>query len=125
MGEIRKYSCTCGYEEELCVGSGMNAINFAFVEQLFPEEYEELAKKKEAGENISFQLSNIIGNCQICKKLHAIAALRYTLPDGKVTTVRKKCPICDVDVAVQTDEDHIRCPKCGQMMTWQHAGLWD
>ena len=50
MGEIRKYSCICGYSQELFEGSGILSSSSAVIERLFPEAYKEFQTLQKSGQ---------------------------------------------------------------------------
>lgn len=125
MGDIRNYSCNCGYEERLYVGGGMNAINMRSILQMFPQEGEQLEAQKKIGQVGSYLMDHAVGTCKTCRRLYTVSRLSYEMQDGKVFCFIKPCPTCDSEVEVQEDIENLVCPKCGKVMSYLPAGRWD
>ncbi len=120
MGEIRKYSCSCGYEEEVMAGAGYNAINREIIKCIFPREYE-----KHANDETDLFLENTLGICDNCKKLKAVATLIVRRGDNEVARYYKKCGDCDSVVTLPATVEKVECPKCGKPMAYTTTGHWD
>lgn len=119
MGEIRKYECRCGYEDEVMIGCGFNAVNKQMAKALFPSELSGYA-----AENISTFIENSLGLCENCKRLKPIISLKVNTNNGN-DQYYKKCDKCNNVLSVIEDIDSVICPKCGELMTYASTGLWD
>ncbi len=154
MGKIRRYSCKCGYEEELWIGRGFMAKNLDAVKRCIPEEsFAPFYEAYSAGEVSDFLLGMTIARCKSCKRLVSVNVLSYTLPpeinnspetepgnntdengedcDNAGETPPEEiryinaCPHCGGEVNEEKDIERIRCPKCRGKMYYQEIGNWD
>lgn len=126
MGEVRKYSCSCGYSEELPIGVGMMGMNVMMIRQTFPEDsLAEFLREKE-NENIETYVNkNQLGLCTHCQSLIVVPHLQYTLKDGTEKHLIRTCPNCGKEFSLINNPDDVPCPKCGKTMTSEDVGLWD
>lgn len=126
MGEIRKYTCSCGYEKELFTGAGLQGININTISRYISAEALKLfLKKKERGEVSLFLLENALVLCPECLELSAVPYFHYELTDGQQQIFLPSCPLCArTDLQIQNPE-HIRCPKCSNTMEYRTVGNWD
>lgn len=126
MGDIRKYSCECGYEEEVYVGAGFSGVNLTVIERIFPEAIKDFIPDREKGIIKCYLLDNAVFECLSCKRIFTGARFSYEFTDGKkVVHYKKDCEICGHEGKLIFDENHIQCPKCGKVMKYQEVGLWD
>lgn len=126
MGEIRQYSCKCGYEtDELNYGSGMMGCNTRLAEKVFPQEWQLFLEKKEKGVAEGFLLENAIVFCDKCKTYQSVISLIITYTDGtSQRIIKEKCPLCLSDSLSYVGED-LTCPKCNRKMDFSVCGNWD
>lgn len=80
MGDVRIYSCKCGYEEELYVGYGLMYNNLDLIRRLIPEEIvEAFDEEYSAGNVLSFGIYNAAARCGDCKRIFTANAFSYRL----------------------------------------------
>jgi len=155
MGDVRLYSCRCGYEEELYVGYGMMYNNLNLIRRLIPEEIiEAFDEEYSAGNVLGFGIGNAVARCGECKRIFTVNAFSYRLkntlceenesadenaegdPEHNADTndgeppfreVRYvgECPYCGGVCAKEDDIERIVCPKCKKKMYYQSIGHWD
>lgn len=126
MGEIRKYTCECGYETELPVGVGMMGMNMQAIQRVYPEDMLTDFLKEKEKENIeSYVNKNQLGICTHCNTLVIAPNLTYTLKDGTEKQLIGTCPECGKEFSPVSDMDDVHCPKCGKKMASETAGRWD
>lgn len=125
MGDIRRYSCDCGYTTELFFGAGMGAFNMRGVKALFPREAGYIEEMSVAGKKVSFCTYNEIAHCPRCKSIFSVSGLTYNCEgDGETKVFQSKCETCggDIDIIQETE---LSCPKCGRKMEGSVVGHWD
>ncbi len=135
MGDMRGYSCKCGYEEELWIGCGFMAKDPDTVKRCIPEDgYSPFYEAYSEGKVPDFLLSMAIARCGSCKRIVSVNALSYTLPpeisNSPEAAPREAryigaCPRCGGEVNEEKDIERIRCPKCGGKMFYRIIGKWD
>ena len=125
MGEIRNYTCKCGYTKDIFRGVGFMAHSLTGLDNLFPEEVKLIRQEQEKGNEIYFFSDNIVTVCPKCKELRNVARLKYQLSDGvKRETFIENCDSCgEKTIAVMSEA--ISCPRCGKPMEHRYAGNWD
>lgn len=126
MGEIRKYTCSCGYEKELFTGAGLNGINCNMIARYLPEEaFRIFMERKNSGEVYTFLLENALICCAECRELAAVPYFHYELENGKKLEYLTACPSCGRAKVYQEGPERVICPKCGGKMKYQVVGNWD
>ena len=125
MGEIRVYSCKCGYQKKIFAGAGLNGCNRNAIKQIFPEEAIGFEQKRQAGAVLSYRLANTIVACASCKKLESVSCFSYQMQSGEMFFYKKECSECGKTVQRIKDEECVPCPECGLQMTYTQNGNWD
>ncbi len=144
MGDVRRYSCRCGYEAKLWIGCGFMSNHLDTIKRCIPEEgFAPFYKAYSAGEVSDFFLETVIARCNSCKEIVPADVLSYTLKSGingspeaedrdnagKMPAGEARyicaCPVCGGEVNEEKDIERIRCPKCGGKMYYQEIGNWD
>lgn len=126
MGEVRKYTCSCGYSKELPIGAGMMGVNVSSIKNNFPETaLEEFLKEKEAGHITDYLNQNQLGICENCQSLIVASHLAYTKQDGSKKHIINGCPECGNQFTLVNNPDDVSCPKCGKPLTYELTGHWD
>ncbi|MCI7595782.1 MAG: hypothetical protein MSS92_06150 [Lachnospiraceae bacterium] len=140
MGEIRKYSCICGYSQELFEGSGILSSSSAVIERLFPEAYKEFQTLQKSGQLRHWGIVQRPSLCPACRELCTMPVLLLeTTAEGKKEYPKGLCPKCnealippeyDAPKEDQTEpavfpRTSILCPKCHRPMKLQCIGHWD
>ncbi len=125
MGEIRDYVCSCGYQKRIFIGAGLNGCNTDAIKRFFPKEIEAFLREKQAGMVQSYLLSNAVIACTYCKEIETVPCFSYQTYKGTVTHLKEMCSVCGKQVDQQTDEENIKCPKCGLRMNYNSVGNWD
>lgn len=124
MGEIRKYSCECGYEQDAFVGAGLNGRNAYMISRFFPDEAEQLLSKKELLQ--MYLLKNALAECENCKKLVILPQFVYQKKGSEeIQSLIKECPDCKEAVLVHEDIENVQCPKCRRRLEYRVTGNWD
>lgn len=125
MGDIKRLSCSCGYEKDLFTGAGLGGINFRLVEQSFPKEAKIIKKRLDAGEEVHYLLDNAISLCPKCRMIKTISRLSYTIDkDEERQAYNGKCDKCGGDIIIIPPEE-VFCPICGQKPDLNTVGHWD
>ncbi len=148
MGDVRRYSCRCGYEAELRIGCGFMSNILDTIKRCIPEDgFAPFYKAYSAGEVSNCLMETVIARCGSCKQIVPVNALSYTLrseinhspeteasdtiiENGETPSPREAryicaCPVCGGEVDEEKDIERIRCPKCGGKMHYQEIGVWD
>lgn len=125
MGQVRDYVCECGYQKRLFLGGGMNGRNLQMIQKHFPRETETFQEKRQNGKTGSYLLSNASVECSECKELYSVPCFTYESEGQMITVTNGKCPTCESTTVKVRDEEHINCPKCGRIMEYHNAGMWD
>ncbi len=125
MGEIRKYTCTCGYETDLRAGGGLAGCNIGMIANFFPKETEALVKERNEGRVKRYVMENEISYCNNCQEMMALPAFSYTRKDGYTCHFGSRCPLCAGELTQVEDEESPACPKCGKKMRYFVLGDWD
>ncbi len=124
MGEIKKYTCDCGYSVDFFSGAGMRALNGSLARNFFGEELERV--EAEGTGIVSTFLDNALAKCPDCRELEGIARLTYRTADGNSHMFLKDiCQTCGRKMKVYENEEYILCPKCGETMKNVIVGNWD
>lgn len=124
MGEIKNYTCDCGYSKDFFAGAGMRALNMPLAKQFFEDELRQL---EDAGLNItSTFLDNALAKCPACRALESISRVSCETSDGvSHIFVKDVCQACGQKMQVLENEEDILCPKCGMRMKSMMVGNWD
>lgn len=126
MGQIRKYTCSCGHEQELPIGAGLMGVNTEHIKRSFPEDAVALFQKELDAGNVSNYINeNQLGHCPHCGKLIVAPHFHYQLADGTEKHFIQTCPDCGNPFTLINDPDDVTCPKCGSKMEFEDAGSWD
>ena len=125
MGEIRDYSCSCGYQKRIFAGGGMNGCNLNTIKHFFPEEAVAFEQEKAEGRVRSYLLSNTIVICSHCKKIEYVPCFSYRTESEEFSFYKKECPECSGMVKRIEDEENVPCPECGLRMIYTKNGSWD
>lgn len=126
MGEIRKYTCSCGYQKDLFVGAGLQGINISAIERFFSEDIVQPFKEQRSRDEVqSYLLENAIISCSGCKELFTVPFFHYELTDGEQKCYITPCPVCQKPGDVITSANKVPCPKCGCQMEFEATGHWD
>lgn len=125
MGEIRNYSCSCGYQKKIFAGAGLNGCNLNAIKRFFPEESERFEKERQAKRVQSYLLRNAIIKCPNCKKIETVPCFEYQTTEGTITFMNEKCPDCGACVDRVEDDENVTCPECGLKMNYNKTGEWD
>lgn len=126
MGEIIRYHCTCGYDVELSVGSGLNARNKNIIQSIFSEEeLREFLSLDEVKGLISYELRNELAVCQTCKQLITVPCLHYRIESEEECSMLGKCPQCMNEVSILSEMEDVLCPHCENHMKMDKVGYWD
>lgn len=126
MGEIRKYTCSCGYGKDLFVGAGLQGVNSNAVARHFSADIvEAFQERRERGEVDAFLLENGIISCPDCRELSAVPYFHYQLHGGEEKAFLSPCPGCGKSGMEVVDPDSVVCPECGQKMEFVPIGDWD
>ncbi len=113
MGDTRYFSSICGYEKQLDLGGGLNAINKEFISRVFPD-----ADFSGIGRPI---MENALAVCGRCREIMAVPVLK-DMDTGKVIK-KLPCPLCNGEADLA--EEPVKCPQCGSPMESFPAGNWD
>lgn len=125
MGDIRHYKCSCGYNKDVSLGEGLNAIRINAVSRIFPDEAREISESLKKKENTYFSLGNTLALCRECKELKATAKLSFSINEGSEKTIcLDTCDKCNNPMEI-VDIDTVKCPKCGNVMDFEVTGNWD
>lgn len=125
MGDIRKYTCMCGYEKEVFAGGGLAGCNIPHIANFFPEGAKALQKEREEGRIKRYLMENEISYCNQCREIQALPVFSYTRKDGYTCRFESNCPVCGCSVSRAEDEENLACPKCGKKMEYSITGDWD
>lgn len=126
MGEIRKYTCSCGYEKDLFVGAGLQGVNINAVGNYFSEDaVNRFRELRECGEVRSYLLENAVISCTDCQELATVPYFHYELADGEEKVFLSSCPACEKLTDGIINPDSVICPKCGREMEFVPIGDWD
>lgn len=125
MGEIRNYSCSCGYQKKIFAGSGLNGCNLNAIKRFFPEEAEQFEVERQANRVQSYLLGNAVVECPDCKKLETVPCFSYQTAEGTMTFIKEACPDCGKRMNRVEEEESATCPECGLRMTYTKVGEWD
>ena len=125
MGEIRDYSCSCGYEKRIFAGAGLNGCNLNVIKRFFSKEAEQFEAERQAKRVQSYLLKNAIVECPHCKKIESVPCFSYQTGEGTITFIKEECPDCGGKVNRLKDEENVACPECGLQMTYNQSGNWD
>lgn len=125
MGEIRAYTCKCGYQKELFTGGGLGGCNIEHIAKFFPEAVKAFLKEREEGRVKWYIMENEISYCDQCREVQALPAFSYTRKDGYTCHFESSCPVCAGTVTRADDEENLTCPRCGKKMTYEVTGDWD
>lgn len=124
MGQIRKYSCQCGYEKQAFTGAGMHGCNLRMIQRFFPEEADMLIREKERVK--MYMLQNVLAECETCQKLFDVPQLLYQKEgEAQKACIMDVCPECEKPMTVREDIENVKCPLCGKKMIYEIAGDWD
>ncbi len=125
MGEIRKYKCKCGYEEELFVGSGFNGCNMEEAMIRYPDNMKKFLEEKKKGMATFFELTNLPMACKNCGKLEVVPAL--VIYKSNETTEKYYDSLCEeCGEKLKPEEDgKIKCPVCDNDIEYVEVGSWD
>lgn len=125
MGEIKKYSCKCGYTEEIHVGMGLFSLNTKRMEKIFKADYEKALQKQTNGQASRIYMKNAIVECKKCKKIFNLPELVVrNLDDTYEYYLNTVCSTCG-EVVYKCDEEEVACPVCGIEMDVEVIGNWD
>lgn len=125
MGEIRDYSCSCGYQKRIFVGAGLNGCNLNAMKHVFPHESEIFEQERQAGKVWTYLLSNTIVICLHCKKLESVPCFTFQTDSEIHSFYKKECSECGGPVIRIEDEEFVPCPECGLKMMYSKSGRWD
>ncbi len=125
MGDLKRFSCTCGYSEELAIGVGIKAIRDEYIQEAFPDRVDEIKSGREAGTIQSAIVAKRLGVCLSCRKLVTVTCLEIAYSDGHQEIVKQGCPDCKSAVTTMDPDSPIECPSCGSIMTVEDIGNWD
>lgn len=126
MGEIIRYHCTCGYDVELCVGSGLNARNKNIIQCIFGEdELRDFLSADKAKGLESYELRNELAICKECKKLVTVPCLHYKIDREHSYDIYGGCPHCKTKVESILKIEEVLCPYCEEKMEIEKVGYWD
>lgn len=125
MGQIKQYSCKCGYEKRVFAGGGLFGCNVKHIAKFLPEEVVQFQKEREEGRVKSYIMENELFSCSTCQEIMELPVFSYKRKDGYTCRFQKNCPDCGGAVSVQEDEENPACPKCGLRMRYEVLGDWD
>ena len=125
MGEIRDYSCSCGYQKRIFAGAGLNVCNLNAIKHFFPQEAVSFEQERQAGRVQSYLLSNTVVTCSHCKKIESVPFFTYQTESEMHAFYKKECLECGGTVIRIEDEESVPCPECGLQMIYSKNGSWD
>lgn len=125
MGEIRDYSCSCGYQKRIFAGAGLNGCDVNAIKLFFSRESVLFEQKRLAGGVKSYRLANTIVSCSHCKKIDSVPCFSYQTDSEIHSFYKKECSECGGPVIRIEDEEFVPCPECGLKMMYSKSGRWD
>lgn len=125
MGDIYKANCSCGWNTELFLGSGMNATNVRFIQNYLNEkDANEFIDSFEKGLIKTFELSNIPYYCKEQQTVGSISKLTYQLHNGQVIDIIGESQASENEIQTLQNDD-IFCPICHKKVILEQTGHWD
>lgn len=126
MGEIRSYSCSCGYNQEIFLGGGLQSCSIPAIKKHFaPDTISEFIAQQDSGNVESYIMENILAECPDCTSLFTVPGFTYKTNDNISHSFINSCPKCRKMPVIVEDTSQVVCPKCGQIMQFISTGNWD
>lgn len=125
MGEIKKYMCKCGYSKDIFSGGGLLGCNTDYIGKFFPDEIKRFRKEQDAGQILSYFMENRLFLCPQCQDIMALPVFIYTRENGHTSRFMGACAECGGYAEQIEDEENVKCPKCGQNLSYMKVGNWD
>lgn len=126
MGEIRTYTCSCGYHSEVFIGSGLQSCNISAIKKHFSSEtLSEFLSERDLGNIESFLMENVLATCTDCMSLFTVCGFMYKTKDHTCHTFINSCPTCGRKPLIIQNPSLVPCPKCSQIMQFLPVGDWD
>lgn len=126
MGIVLNYHCSCGYEREICIGAGRQALRTDTLPEFFSKEtLADFYQAEAAGKISSHLCENVLAFCSACNEYHDIPLFHYTFKDETSRSLFGSCPVCGRSVMRLNETDTITCPNCLKPITARQVGHWD
>ena len=132
MGQLVNVKCNkCGYETNLGLGNGRTYNQLDAVISFFDKETRDKIRALVDSGTVTWEVYKVIGICEKCGKISAIAVFKALDTEGNVTQYHSRCQcgsgnieLYDLD-KVMDGSISITCPVCGDKLEAAATGYWD